>query len=167
MKPLLTLIVLCWTAGGTHAYDFRSVPAYKRLSPEEREKLEQVHRDLALLKDAIRGYAKNHSGYPPESLDVLVPKYLRSLPKDPFATASTASRKLERGRRPSLGGWGYRYSKYVGYFAGGISSVGLPRFPYRGERNYGLGRAVLIRPSMAPKGIQLIQEEEEFQTQPQ
>ena len=63
------------------------------------------------------------------------------------------------GVTSSLGGWGYRV--YDSAYFVGISSVSMPQFPYSAERNYGLGCGVLAKRGWTPKGIQLIQEEEE------
>ena len=63
------------------------------LSVKNRVKLEQVDRDLDAIVDAIKKYAHDHGGTNPSSLDALVPEYLRKLPKDPFATASTVAEK--------------------------------------------------------------------------
>jgi len=160
----LCLATYCSASLGddTHRYNFRSTPAYEQLSAEQQVKLEQVNRDLARLYEAVNRYASDHDGRAPKDLKTLVPQYLAALPRDPFATASSASERLGRGQRPSLGGWGYRYSPDAAYFVY-VSSVGLPRFPYKGERNYGLYRAVLLQPSMRlPKRVQLIQEEKEI-----
>lgn len=120
-------------------YDFRKSDAYGKLSKDDRNKLEQVHRDLTMLWGALDRYADGHNDNPPETLDQLVPLYLSELPTDPFATAETASQK-DRFRMKSRDGWGYRYRKgAAGNRAWIVSSVGLHNFPYLAARdNIGL-----------------------------
>lgn len=73
---------------------------------------------------------------------------------------SYGSQKRRSGVTSSLGGWGYDLREDALFV--GVSSAGLPQFPYGAERNYGLGCGVLVKRGWAPKGIQLIQEEEEL-----
>jgi hypothetical protein len=121
-------------------YDFRSTPQYAALSPDDCEKLEQVHHDFALLWGALDMYADAHGGKPPYSLDALVPRYLSQLPSDPFATDTSAAKDVPKGYKASLDGRGYRYCG-APIRAWIVSSVGLPRFPYLAKRgNYGLYR---------------------------
>lgn len=126
------------TAKAEERYDFRQTEAYRQLSDADREKLEQVHRDFALLWGALDMYCDHHGGEPPESLDDLAPLILRELPKDPFITAEIAERAArdeDRVNRSSLKGWGYQYRKgSPGNRAWIISSVGLKGFPYLAER---------------------------------
>jgi len=142
-------------------YNFRSTPEYAALSSEKREKLEQVGRDFSKLSAAIKRYANDHDGENPKSLDALVPKYIRKLPKDPFVTASTAAAKPAYGWKKSLDGRGYQCTPDDPMFFH-IASVGLPGFPYLCEQNYGLYRGVRQQPSrfVVPES-QRIQEEEE------
>src|ERR1035437_42556 len=121
-------------------YDFRRSEAFVRLSPIDKEKLEQVKREQVLLLGALDMYADGHQGNPPENLDALVPKYLKDLPSDPFATESSAGEKDWHDYTPSKKGWGYRYRRgAAGNRAWAIASVGLPQFPYLAEKgNVGL-----------------------------
>jgi hypothetical protein len=145
---LLALFPLAFTAmialGDEKWYDFRSSPSYQALKPDEQRALEQVHRDFVLLRGALDMYAEDHRGEAPENLEALAPRYLRELPKDPFATKATAEAKDLGNYTPSLAGWGYRYRAGQGNsFI--IASVGLPQFPYLAEKgNVGLYR---------PKGL--------------
>lgn len=142
MKPIVFASFL-WFAtvvvAGDKPYDFRTSGAYARLTAEERQGLEQVHRDLVLLWGALDMYADDHGDKLPASLDDLVPIYLEELPSDPFATAETA-KAVPPGYAPSKKGKGYRLKKgSPGNRAWVISSVGLSGFPYLAERgNVGL-----------------------------
>jgi hypothetical protein len=168
MKELLAIAALCLSgfvatviAGDHTKYDFRSTPAYAALSAQQREKLERVDRDFGTLSAAIKKYADDHHGENPKGLDALVPKYLHKLPRDPFATASTAAEKPAYGWTKSLGGRGYQCTPDDPMFFH-IASVGLPGFPYLCPQNYGLYRGVRQQPSrfVVPES-QRIQEEEE------
>lgn len=144
--PVAIVVVFLALAGAATAedspYDFRSAPEYAALSELDRGKLEQVHRDLVLLWGAIDMYAEDHNGAALPSLEALVPRYLRELPRDPFATRESAAQEAPQGKRTSLGGWGYRYVPTGSSRAFVISSVGLPRFPYLAAKgNHGLYRA--------------------------
>ena len=142
MKRILFLPFLCLAAflvAAEKAYDFRASNAYHQLSAADRQKLEQVHRDLVLLWGALDMYADEHNGNLPASLDELVPRYLAELPSDPFATQETASVQTTYDTQ-SRNGMGYRFRKgSPGNRAWVISSVGLADFPYLAERgNVGL-----------------------------
>jgi beta-lactamase regulating signal transducer with metallopeptidase domain len=119
-------------------YDFRESSNYKALDAGARQSLETVHRDFALLWGALDMYIREHNNRAPENLEALVPRYLKELPKDPFATDETAAQKV-RGNYMirSLDGRGYWYRQGSGD-AFIISSVGLPDFPYLAETNVGL-----------------------------
>ena len=143
MKQMFILMVVSltiWSAAAAGPYDFRTSDAYKELSVADKQRLEQVHRDLALLWGALDMYADEHNGNPPSTLDSLVPKYLAELPSDPFATRQTASGQALRGYTQSKGGMGYGFVKGApGNRAWCIASVGLPDFPYLAEHgNVGL-----------------------------
>jgi hypothetical protein len=150
MKRLLFLTFLSLTVLLTAAerpYDFRASDAYKRLSTGDRQRLEQVHRDLVLLWGALDMYADGHGGCQPRTLDELVPRYLAKLPSDPFATPQTAKDNDIGAYTPSKGGLGYRYISGAPVKIAGhgdkrgwsIASVGLPDFPYLAENgNHGL-----------------------------
>jgi hypothetical protein len=127
------------TAHAQGAYDYRTSEAYRKLSPEDREKLGQVHRDFLTLWKALDEYADSHNDNPPDSLDELV-RSNRELPTDPFATAETARQTNTSSYVTSKHGWGYRYLKGApGNQAWCLASVGLPGFPYLAEtNNYGL-----------------------------
>jgi hypothetical protein len=154
-------VVATVIAGDHTKFDFRSTPECAALSAEKREKLEQVDRDFSQLSAEISKYADDHGGRNPTSLDALVPKYLRKLPKDPFATASTAAEKPAYGWRKSLDGRGYQCTPDDPMFFH-VASAGLPGFPYLCEQNYGLYRGVRQQPPrfVAPES-QRIQEEDE------
>ncbi|MBI5821584.1 MAG: protein kinase [Verrucomicrobia bacterium] len=122
------------------SYDFRKSDAYRKLSAEDREKLEQVTRDFMLLWTSLERFADEHDGQLPDTLDQLVPQYFSELPADPFATAKTAQEGAA-GYQKSKSGWGYRYRKGApGNRAWIVASAGLPNFPYLAEKgNVGLG----------------------------
>jgi hypothetical protein len=131
---------VCIAADTCGDYDFRSSEQYAALSDTDREALEAVHSDLMLLWGALDMYADEHGHKGPDTLEQLVPHYLRELPRDPFASEASAAEDI-KPRKPSCGGWGYRYQP-TGTQAWVISSVGLPRFPYLAkEGNIGLYRA--------------------------
>jgi RNA polymerase sigma factor (sigma-70 family) len=119
-------------------YDFRESVNYKGLPADQREKLEQVTRDFVLLWGALDLCARDHKGTMPAKLEDLVPRYLKDLPRDPFATKATADEKKLDPYTPSLQGLGYRYrpgraDSFV------LMSVGLADFPYLAEKgNVGL-----------------------------
>jgi hypothetical protein len=140
MKRLILLLLLAAVlAAAAERYSFRTSEAYARLSAADKQRLEQVHRDLVLLWGALEMFADDHDEDPPATLDELVPKYLAELPSDPFATQQTASEAPAHSYTPSRGGFGYRYKKGApGNRAWVVRSVGLPDFPYRGERNISL-----------------------------
>ncbi|HVK11942.1 MAG TPA: sigma-70 family RNA polymerase sigma factor [Gemmataceae bacterium] len=115
-------------------YDFRESASYKALTADQREKLEQVTRDFVLLWGALDLYARDHNDTMPARLEELVPRYLKELPKDPFATKATAEEKsVPATYVMSADGWGYRYrqGKEDSFV---IHSVGLPDFPYRSDK---------------------------------
>jgi hypothetical protein len=120
-------------------YDFRQSEAYRKLSAADRNRLEQVQRDLMTLWGALDRYADGHDGSLPDTLDALVPRYLLELPSDPFATAQSAKEEAKSDVK-SKEGWGYRYGKgSPGNRAWTLSSVGLEKFPYlAASGNYGL-----------------------------
>jgi hypothetical protein len=148
------------------AYDYRESEAYRHLSPENREKLDQVHHDFLTLWRALDNYADFHNDNPPDSLDQLVPNsFFRELPTDPFATAETARQTNTSNYVTSKHGWGYRYkrgARVPGNQSWCLSSVGLPDFPYLAEKgNVGLyvckgtwlgggGNLVLVKQSQQP-----------------
>jgi hypothetical protein len=115
-------------------------PAYRQLSAADKQRLEQVHRDLVLLWGALNMYADEHNGSLPATLDDLVPNYLVEFPSDPFATQETAGVQTTYGVTQSKNGMGYRFRRGApGKRAWVISSVGLEDFPYLAERgNVGL-----------------------------
>lgn len=139
-------LIIAWLFTGifSHAgerpYDFRQSAAYKKLTAEDRNRLEQVRRDQVLLWGALDMYADDHAGDPPSTLDELVPHYLKELPPDPFSEGETPKQKTGPNYVPSKNGFGYLYRKGAeGNRAWVISSVGLPDFPYLAERgNIGL-----------------------------
>ncbi|MFZ2641027.1 MAG: protein kinase [Verrucomicrobiia bacterium] len=122
------------------SYDFRKSDAYRKLSAEDREKLEQVTRDFMLLWTSLERFADEHNDQLPDTLDQLVPQYFSELPADPFATAKTAQEGAA-GYQESKSGWGYRYRKGApGNRAWIVASAGLTNFPYLAEKgNVGLG----------------------------
>ena len=141
MKQIVlgSLIFATLLARAAQPYDFRASPAYAQLSSAAREKLEQVRRDQLLLWGALDMYADEHDGEPPATLDALVPRYLAELPSDPFVGKPSTDEAKPGDYTSSKGGMGYRYRKgSPGNRAWIISSVGLPEFPYLGERNNGL-----------------------------
>ncbi len=142
MKRILLLALVSLAASLAAAdkpYDFRTTDAYRQLSANDRQRLEQVHRDLVLLWGALDMYADEHNGGLPASLDELVPRYLAELPSDPFATKETASVPAAYDTQ-SKNGMGYRFRGGApGNRAWVLRSVGLADFPYLAERgNVGL-----------------------------
>ena len=143
-RTVLVLLVSCILPAsvvlGEPPYDFRASDAYRKLSGDDRERLEQVHRDFMMLWGALDRYADHHDGDPPDTLDRLVPHYLGDLPTDPFATAETAREEDTRYYHPSKDGRGYRYRKgSPGNRAWCLTSEGLEEFPYLAARgNIGL-----------------------------
>jgi len=122
-------------------YDFRQSKQYAALSGEDRDKIETVNRDFALLWGALDMYADDHENKAPDTLEELVPHYLRELPRDPFATEETAAEHDTHPNKPSCDGWGYRY-RPTQTQAWVIASVGLKDFPYLARRdNKGLYKA--------------------------
>jgi len=143
MKRILLLTFLSLAVSLVAAdkpYVFRASDAYRKLSTADKQRLEQVHRDLVLLWGALDMYADEHDGNPPATLDDLVPKYLVELPSDPFAIQETAGVKTTYGYTQSKKGMGYRFKMGApANRAWVISSVGLADFPYLAERgNVGL-----------------------------
>src|SRR5688500_16049549 len=136
MKRLIFLLLLTGLlAAAKERYNFRTSEAYARLSTTDKQRLEQVHRDLVLLWGALEMFADDHDEEPPATLHELVPGYLPELPSDPFATQQTASEQSTYNYTPSRGGLGYRYKKGApGNRAWVVRSVGLTIVPYRGEQ---------------------------------
>ena len=80
---LLTFVSLAVSlVAAKSPYDFRDSDAYRKLSAADKQRLEQVHRDLVLLWGALDMYADEHNGNLPANLDDLAPKYLVELPSD-------------------------------------------------------------------------------------
>ena len=57
---------------------------------------------MALIDDAIARYSKDHKGNYPKSLDALVPKYLKKIPKCPIAGRDTYSKSYKMISKPSM-----------------------------------------------------------------
>lgn len=147
------LIVTCCVAPvaaerKTKEYDYRESAEYRELSKEDQKRVDQVAKDLRLLKKAIKKYIKDHDHQAPEKLSDLVPDYLPRLPKDPFADPK--ARSNENQQSPSRADYRYRH-RYGPSFvkslkpytleptddAWEVKSVGLPKFPLRLEpRNH-------------------------------
>ncbi len=141
LRHLITIlcIVAAAAADAGQPYDFRASTAYAQLSASDKQRLEQVRRDQLLLWGALDLYADEHDGEPPSTLDALVPRYLVELPADPFVTRPATDERKPGNYIPSKEGFGYRFMKgSPGNRAWIISSIGLPDFPYLGERNSGL-----------------------------
>lgn len=130
---------------GQPAYDYRQSDHYRQLAVSDRRKIDQVDRDLMLLERALNRYRKDHATAPP-ALSDLVPRYLKSLPRDPFATmVSVSSPELSPRFSRSLAGWGYQY-RGLGRSGWVVRSVGMPKFPYRSRTStVGLSRSGVIR----------------------
>jgi len=73
-------------------YDFRDSDQYRALDETSRSRLETVVNDLEQLERALDSFMKDHDGAPPEKLEELVPKYIDSLPEDPFAAPNACTR---------------------------------------------------------------------------
>src|SRR5262245_13649209 len=131
---LIVLLISVSFAFAAKPYDFRSSDAYIKLSEEERQRLEAVHRDFLLLWGALDKYADEHAGKLPTQLEELVPGILRELPSDPFATDQSAQEKDTPGYTISKSGRGYHYKTGApGNRAWVIVSIGLSTFPYFAE----------------------------------
>lgn len=115
------------------AYDYRVSPAFRALSPNNRDHLKRVVKDFEALKAAITRYMADHNQVPPDSLSRLTPKYITSLPQDPFARADSPLPKGGISFQRSLKGRGYLYRFRPGstYRAWELRSAGLPDFPLR------------------------------------
>ena len=144
MKSFAVITSLLWfvslgnSSDAVNPYDFRESEAYKTLSDAERDNLEAVHRDFTLLWGALDRYADDHGDCAPVTLEDLVPLYLRSLPKDPFAPGPLDRDKDTGAYVASLDGGGYLYRRGTGR-SWITASVGLPAFPYLAARgNIGL-----------------------------
>jgi hypothetical protein len=142
-------------------YDYSESTEYRALDVEEREKLDQVIKDLQSLEAAIRKHMLDHKGAAPKTLESLIPKYLPSLPRDPFFTP----RKPDDHCQKSLSGAGYLYRRRPGpKFVTSwdpltldpltfqpaddswqIRSVGLPDFPLRYSPKSKNGRGLVHR----------------------
>ena len=145
-----TMIVLALATATTYAtavaqgprkegYDFHDSPEFKSLSKQQQSKLRKADRELRELQSALNRYFKDH-GKSPKTLKELVPRYLKELPEDPFATMVTASATTNEldGYNMSLKGWGYRYRRSKTR-AWHVRSVGLHDFPYRSASKNGRG----------------------------
>lgn len=135
---ILLLAQLSNTACGQNLdqYDFRETDAFRRLSPDDRERILTVHRDLTLLWGALDLYAHENEGDTPEQLSDLVPRYLLEIPEDPFATPATGKSDV-----PLSSTTDYRYEKgNPKGWSWVIGSVGLNDFPYLSPNGRGLKR---------------------------
>ena len=128
MTCFVSLVLCANNVLAGEPYSFRESQAYASLSNADQVKLEQAHRDLMMLWGALDLYADGHKGNPPESLDDLVPHYLRELPVDPFTIDETESKGTPGDRKASKGAVGYRYRKgAAGQREWSLSSVGTAR----------------------------------------
>ena len=136
-------------------YDYRPSAEYRSLDTTSKARLDQVVKDFATLETALNKYVSVHHGQPPESLDELVPNYLPSLPRDPFASPNGQIPNQWQHYKQSLGGAGYLYQRRRGpvcvtswkkpikvHTLNGswrFRSVGLPSFPLRHAARNGRG----------------------------
>jgi hypothetical protein len=131
-------------------YDFRDTDQYRALDETSRSRLETVVDDLAKLERSLDSFMKDHDGAPPRTLEELVPKYIESLPHDPFATPEKPLPDYLKHHQTSLDGRGYLYvhkprGRTIKSYdpipfeplpgAWQIQSVGLRTFPLRYERS--------------------------------
>jgi hypothetical protein len=138
LSMLPVAVVTTQAEAYSQPYNYRTSSAYHNLAESDRTKLDTISRDMTLLWDALDRYADDHDNRAPESLDDLVPLYLKALPKDPFATKESATTERNGYYQSSLEGYGYGYRQGQGR-SWITSSVGLPNFPYLAERgNVGL-----------------------------
>ena len=127
-------------------YDFRDSDQYRALDETSRSRLETVVEDLAQLERALNSFMNDHDGAPPEKMEELVPKYIDSLPQDPFANSEEKIPDYLKRHQRSLDGRGYLYLQKPGgtsirsYVpltfepspgAWQIQSIGLRTFPLR------------------------------------
>jgi hypothetical protein len=91
------------------SYDFRESDSYRALDEISRSKLETVVEDLSRLERALDSFMKDHDGAPPKQLEELVPKYLASLPEDPFFNPDEEIPAYLKHHHRSLDGRGYIY----------------------------------------------------------
>ena len=141
------------------SYDYRQSAEFRDLDGTSRAKLVQLVKDFNTLETALNRFMSDHQGQPPESLGELVPDYLTSLPKDPFADSDAEIHREWNNYKHSLDGAGYLYQRRPGpaYVTSWeepikmqtldgswkVRSVGLPSFPlrYASENGRGLLRA--------------------------
>lgn len=137
-------------------YDFRASDQYRALDETSRSRLDDVVEDLTQLERALDAFMEDHEGAPPVKLEELVPKYIESLPLDPFAGPEEKVPDHLSRHQHSLGGRGYLYlqkpngTSIKSYDplilepspgAWQIQSIGLRTFPLR----YPISNPGLIR----------------------
>jgi len=90
--------VLTYNAIGLEYLKVLSLEGYLNMAESVRER--QLHREVLRLLTAARRYAFAHSGQLPARADLLVPKYLPSVPLDPFTQAALkiASEQIKGSR---------------------------------------------------------------------
>jgi hypothetical protein len=95
-------------------YDYSESAEYRALDAEEREKLDQVVKDMQSLEAAIKKHMRDHNGAAPNKLEALIPKYLPRLPRDPFFTPVFTPRKPDDYCHTSPSWAGYLYKRRLG-----------------------------------------------------
>lgn len=147
MSHIATIALFVGVALGTskaekrEKYNFRKSEECKQLFKENRDKQEQVHRDLTMFWGVLDRYCDDHDGNPPKKIEELTPVYLAELPSDPFTTKETQMEKL-KVNTPSKDG-DIDIGSGAMFMSPGIdtrrswvlASVGLPEFPYNAARN--------------------------------
>jgi general secretion pathway protein G len=69
----------------------------------DQAKIATAKSNLSSLRAATRMFAANNNGTPPGTLAVLVPTYMRAIPKEPI----TPSNAEKAGAPDGTGGWAY------------------------------------------------------------
>jgi hypothetical protein len=154
LTKCLCLALVVWSFDGVAAqgirksppYDFRDSHQYRALDETSRSRLKTVINDLERLERALNSFMEDHNGAPPKTLEELIPKYLASLPEDPFASPEEKIPDYLKHHQRSLDGRGYLYiQKPSGVSiksydplefspapgAWQIQSIGLRQFPLR------------------------------------
>jgi len=123
-------------------YDYHKSEAYSKLTKDQQKRMAVAEKRLKKIQASLHKYSDDYNGNAPTSLELLVPKYLDKLPKDPFATKESAAEKAEdiKPLLHSVDGRGFRYRSGRAR-SWWLYSVGLRDFPFRydSKNNTGVG----------------------------